>query len=189
MVAVSGPRMAAEVPQDALDVQGSERVERLRPQLAPDCDPVPECRVQLALREKLRDNSLVMITAPQIVCWESSEHMGMVVLSGISIVVYICGIPLFMSTVLVYADKYHKLKDPLWLKLFGTFYVSYEPAYYLWELILLFRRFAFCLCMVVFRTNPFAQAGIAVFTIVVCTLFQYVPSRRIRPPASTYLTS
>jgi hypothetical protein len=133
---------------------------------------------------RLRDNSFVMITAPQIVCWESSEHVGMVVLSGISIAVYVCGIPLFVFTVLVYADKYHKLKDPLWLKVFGKFYVSYEPAYYLWELILLFRRFAFCLCMVVFRTNPFAQAGIAIFTIVVCTLFQYVPSGRT-PPAST----
>ena len=37
-------------------------------------------------------------------------------------------------------------------------YLCSEPAYYLWELVFLFRHFGFCLCLTVFRRNAHAQA-------------------------------
>ena len=89
-----------------------------------------------------------------------------------------------------------------------------EPGYHLWELAFLFRRFAFCLCMVAFRTNPYAQAvlspshfqrhfcapisicllvslacpqGVALLTIAICTVAQYMMRRApVRSPSFVY---
>jgi hypothetical protein len=77
---------------------------------------------------QLRDQTWVLNAAPQVVCWESEEHSAMIVVSVVAIVVYVIGIPLYVSTTMIYAHRRDKLKDPVWLDVFGYMYQQYGAS-------------------------------------------------------------
>ena len=132
---------------------------------------------------QLRDGSSVLAVATDVVCWDSGRHRSMVAVSAATIVLYIIGIPAYVFCTMIYAHRNDKLKDPEFLQVVGFLYTRYgahtpcrvhwwrpsdlglangmvcpaEPNSYLWELAFLMRRLSFCLCLVVFRFQPFAQ--------------------------------
>jgi hypothetical protein len=122
----------------------------------------------------LRDGTSVMVSAPEILCWESAEHSTMVGVSVVALIIYVFGVPAFTLCITLYGHLKDKLRDPTVLQLFGIFYREYEPEYYWWDVVFLLRRFFLCLCAVVFQNNSAAQAGIAIVVIVIATLLQFV---------------
>jgi len=122
----------------------------------------------------LRDGTSVMTAAPLIVCWESDEHRAMVGISIVALIVYVFGLPAVTLATTTYARKKDMLRDLTTLKTVGLFYREYEPEYYWWDFAFLVRRFALCLCAVVFSQNPYAQSGIAVLVITTAMIMQFV---------------
>ena len=67
----------------------------------------------------------VLTIAPEITCWETDTHKTMVVLSFLSIVFYVIGIPLLVLAIMLYGEKNDKLRDPTWLQIAGFLYRRY----------------------------------------------------------------
>ena len=77
---------------------------------------------------QLRDGTMVLWIAPDIVCWEGSEHILMVALSVISIIVYVLGIPAYVFCTMRYARQNDMLESCEWLKALGFLYCRYGTA-------------------------------------------------------------
>ena len=77
---------------------------------------------------QLRDGTMVLWIAPDIVCWEGSEHILMVALSVISIIVYVLGIPAYVFCTMRYAGQNDMLESCEWLKALGFLYCRYGTA-------------------------------------------------------------
>ena len=71
---------------------------------------------------QLRDCTLVLWIAPEVVCWEAAEHWAMVALSVLAILVYVIGIPAYVFCTMWYAHRKDKLKDPKWRFVLGFLY-------------------------------------------------------------------
>ena len=63
--------------------------------------------------------------APDVVCWDSVEHWAMVAASVVAAVVYIIGVPLYTSVLLMHASRNDRFKEPAWLEVLGFLYVRY----------------------------------------------------------------
>ncbi len=74
---------------------------------------------------QLRDGTLVLWIAPEVVCWEGAEHLAMVALSVLAILVYVIGIPAYVFCTMWYAHRKDKLKDPKWRLVLGFLYERY----------------------------------------------------------------
>jgi hypothetical protein len=74
--------------------------------------------------------------------------------------------------------KRDKLRDFEVVQTIGLFYnlKEYEPEYYWWDsdVAFLSRRFLLCLCAIVFHGRPYVQGGMAILTITVAMLLQFV---------------
>jgi len=122
--------------------------------------------------QQLRNGVTVMAAAPAIVCWESEKHKSLVIVAIIALIVYVFGVPIFTLGSVVWARRKDMLRDPDVLVAFGFFYTWYKPKYYWWGILPYVRRFFLNLCVVVFRTRPAIQAGVAIGVITIATLCQ-----------------
>jgi hypothetical protein len=121
----------------------------------------------------LRDGTRVLSNAPSIVCYDSYAHNVMVGISILALIFYIFGYPCFVIALTSYLKATDALRKRNWLLVFGKYYQSYQPEYIWWGSVFLLRRFALCLCAVVFASYASAQAGVATFVIIVLMLAQF----------------
>jgi hypothetical protein len=66
-----------------------------------------------------------MMAAPEVVCWDSSEHKTMIAVSIVALIVYVFGLPAFTFGSTWYFHSKDRLRDPLVLQLIGIFYREY----------------------------------------------------------------
>lgn len=74
-----------------------------------------------------------------IVCWEG-VHMEYMPLTGLATVIYVIGTPLVYMTVLMKGYRSNELFHPAHLKRYGILYSRFEPTFFYWELVIMFRR-------------------------------------------------
>ena len=84
--------------------------------------------LQLFMCMPLRDGTSVLMASPEIRCWESREHQSMVIVAVFGLIVWVVGIPAYVSTSIYYAHRHDKLKDPDCLAVFGYLYRKYRES-------------------------------------------------------------
>ena len=108
------------------------------------------------LCEAMIDGSQMLLADPSVTCWEGS-HTAVVVVSIALVFLYVIGIPTGFLILLRYGRQRDKLRDPNWLGRYGFLYLRYESDMYLWEIVLLMRRFALCALQALLYAQPHLQ--------------------------------
>jgi len=105
-----------------------------------------------------------------------TEHQPYVILCIICMVVYVLGIPLAVFLALRSNRKYlysdsegdtdeHRLRHQDVVDEFGTLYLQYEPAYWYWEVIVIFKKMLLTGAMTIIAAGSSAQLVIALMIV------------------------
>jgi len=115
----------------------------------------------------LPDGSSYLAAAPEVTCWEGA-HLHMIPVAILAALVYTVGVPMCFFCILRHGAKNNLFKDPSFSRKFGWMFLRYEKEWYWWELVILGRRFLFCLAVVEMKQAPMVQATFGIAAIVVC---------------------
>ena len=105
-----------------------------------------------------------------IACYQK-EHMKYVLLSFICIGVWVLGIPLWIL-ISLYRNKKHLFdrksdKHEEIVNEYGTLYLQYEPKYWYWEIIVIFKKMVLTGVMVIVASGSSLQLVIALVVVLI----------------------
>ena len=118
------------------------------------------------------DGTSYMEFARNINCWEGA-HIGMVVASVVLMVAYVLGVPLMSFLLMRRARKEHRLHSAQFLRRYCFLYTRYTGDFYNWNLVLLLRRFSFCMLVVFGGEHQSVQVFLGCLVCVLSMVAQF----------------
>lgn len=129
----------------------------------------------------------ILSLVPTIGCGtaEHNTYRGVAILL---IVVFIIGLPLYLTAVYGVGWTNELLNHPSFLRRYGFLYQRYETEYFYWELMLMLRRVGLCYALVFFRDEPYRQALLG-FAILIASFSAQVSIKPFRSELIDFIDS
>ncbi|MDP2324038.1 MAG: hypothetical protein Q8N51_08415, partial [Gammaproteobacteria bacterium] len=116
----------------------------------------------------------VLESSSSIVCWESKEHMPLMIGGAVAVLVYAIGIPLAFMWAMQRARDPHRSQSSraFWVAVTAPLSARFRPSHTSWILVIMVRKALIAAGVILQSTRPIMQLTLSIFVLAVALALQ-----------------